>query len=830
MPPPQRDSGVLLFTGVLAFLSGMCALVYEIVWTRAFTPVFGLTVYATTTVLCAFMTGLGIGSALAPRLVERNRHRIWRLYALLEAGIGICALLIPRGLSAIAGLYGSVGQAVPVSGAAGMVRFLASLLILAPPTILMGITLPAMVCALRGERGGARVGLLYGLNTVGAAFGCLLVGFVLMERCGIQRTSALTAAMNLLLAGAALLVSRVHRPEGAGPEPAPFAAGALSQPLLYCLYFLIGVVAFGLELCWLRLLVFYLQASAHSFAILLAVHLSGLGLGALVYARLLARRLRSPVAALRTFVVIELMVGLLGAGTLHVSGKLAAAWAMLIRLVGADGWWLINAEKAAVAALLVFPTAVLMGVIFPLLAGLCEARGISSHAATGRLYAVNTAGAVVGSLLTGFVLFDLLGIQRTITLFSALSLLIALSALGGTGRRFQAAAVGLAAMAVVVWVATPPRMLIRQFEHYVGKVLFYRESASDITFVYERRERGATYRALAFHDGRGTSSTQPVVNYVNRLLAYSSMALKPDAKRVLVISFGCGNTASTFLRFPIERLDVVDISAGAFQAAPYFATNLDVLRDPRVHTHVEDGRNFLLRSGEAYDIIELELPTLHTDGVVFLYTSEFYRIAAARLAPGGLLSQWIDVLQTQREPSFQLIQTMLQEFPNATLWAAKWAWWVNGTRGGAPLRVDGERVRALFSTPEVEADMRRVGTSLADVLGHLVASPHVLAATVAGRPLVTDDRTRLDYLVPQLPTPYAFGGGIGYYTSPLSDLFFKTWQREHRDEGGSSEFVPFYDGSGEENLARSLEETLSDLPEVLRSEVRSVAQRGLREP
>src|SRR6185436_15783889 len=126
------------------------------------------------------------------------------------------------------------------------------------------------------------------------------------------------------------------------------------------------------------------------------------GLGALVYARLLARRLRSPVAALRTFVVIELMVGLLGAGTLHVSGKLAAAWAMLIRLVGADGWWLINAEKAAVAALLVFPTAVLMGLIFPLLAGLCEARGISSHAATGRLYAVNTAGAVVGSLLTGF--------------------------------------------------------------------------------------------------------------------------------------------------------------------------------------------------------------------------------------------------------------------------------------------------------------------------------------------------------------------------------------------------------------------------------------------
>lgn len=820
----RRDSGVLLFTGVLAFLSGMCALVYEIVWTRAFTPIFGLTVYATTTVLCAFMTGLGIGSALAPRLVERNRHRIWRLYALLEAGIGICALLIPWGMGAVENIYGAVGS--------GVVRFLASLLILAPPTILMGITLPAMVCALRGERGGARVGLLYGLNTVGAALGCLLVGFVLMERFGILRTSALTAGLNLLLAGAALLLARVHRPEvPASPaETVSRETGALPQPLLYLLYFLVGVVAFGLELCWLRLLVFYLQASAHSFAILLAVHLSGLGLGALLYARVLARRLPTTAAALRVFVVIELLVGILGAATLHVSGKLAAAWALMIRLVGADGWWLINAEKAAVAALLVFPSALLMGLVFPLLAGLCEARGISSHAATGRLYAVNTAGAVAGSLVTGFLLFDLLGIQHTITLFSALSLAIALCALAGTGRRFQIAAAGIAGLAVLLWVATPPRMLIRQFERYVGKVLFYRESASDITFVYERSERGQMYRALAFHDGRGTSSTQPVVNYVNRLLAYSSMALKPDAKRVLVISFGCGNTASTFLRFPIERLDVVDISAGAFEAAPYFATNLEVLRDPRVRTHVEDGRNFLLRSRETYDIIELELPTLHTDGVVFLYTSEFYRIAAARLAPDGLLSQWIDVLQTQREPSFQLIHTMLQEFPNATLWAAKWAWWVNGTRGGAPLRVDGERVHALFSTPEVQADMRRVGTSLADVLGHLVASPDVLTAAVSGRPLVTDDRTRLDYLVPQLPTPYAFGGGIGYYTSPLSDLFFKTWQREHRDEGASSEFVPFYAGPGDGDLARSLQETLGDLPDALRAEVGSIARRELRRP
>jgi spermidine synthase len=519
----------------------------------------------------------------------------------------------------------------------------------------MGVTLPAVVCATRraGPRG-AHVGLLYGLNTVGAAFGCLLVGFVLMEHCGVRLTSALAAGMNFLLAAVAMGLARTASPPPEEPVEPVEASVASAPSLLYLLYFLIGAVAFGLELCWLRLLVFYLQASVHSFAILLAVHLAGLGLGGLVYSRLLARRLRTPAAALQAFVLLELTVGLLGMSTLHVSGKLAAAWATLVRLFGADGWWMINAEKALVAGLLIFPSALLMGMVFPLLSGLIEARGVSAHAATGRLYAVNTAGAVVGSLLTGFVLFDAIGIQHTIALFSGLSLLVAVCALpasGGGGRWLRVAAAGLGALAVLVWALTPPRMLIRHFEKYLGSVLFYKESASDITFVYERSEGGERYRALAFHDGRGTSSTQPVVNRVNRLLAYSSMALKPDARRVLVISFGCGNTASAFLRFPIERLDVVDISGGAFEAAPYFSTNLDVLDDPRVHTHVEDGRNFLLRSREQYDIIELELPTLHTDGVVFLYTSEFYKIAAARLAPGGMISQWLDVLQTQREPS-----------------------------------------------------------------------------------------------------------------------------------------------------------------------------------
>ena len=811
---------------------------------RAFTPVFGLSIYSTTAVLCAFMTGLGTGSALAPHLIRGRRRRSWIVYAGLELGIGLGAILIPHTLAPITDLYVAVSQSSAYAAWTGVVRFLGAFVVMLLPTFFMGLTLPALIHAAGARTTGRSdtTGLLYGLNTVGAAVGCIVVGFVLMQRFGISGTTHLTAALNFVIAAAVLLRTAVFarsiEPETAEKLPSAAECGAaepvpMQKAPLLLLYFLTGVVSFGFELCWLRILVFYLQSSTHSFSIMLAVHLAGLGLGSLYFARVLYSRLAAAgsgafraSSGLKAFLVLQLLVALFGMSTLHIANDLVPVWANLIQAFGADSWWMINVQKAVISGLLIFPAALLMGMVFPLLAAIRRAEGTDAHAAVGELYAANTAGAVAGSLLTGFVLFDLIGIQNTLTALSLLSAVVGLAAGGRLflqDRRTSLFAGILAVMVVGLFAATPPRMLIQQFERRVGKVLFYRESAADITFAYERRSNDETYRALAFHDGRGTSNTRHSANYVNRLLAYSTMAIKPDAKRVLVISFGCGNTASAYLRFPIERLDVVDISPGAFEAADYFPTNLGVIHDPRLHTHVEDGRNFLLKSSEQYDIIELELPTLHTDGVVFLYTREFYEIAAARLAPGGLLSQWIDVLQTQREPSYTLINTMRQRFPEATVWASHWAWWVNAVKDGGPIRVDAARMLPLFGLPAVEQDMARINSSVPDLLARLVASPSVLAETVASSGVITDDHTALDYLVPQLQSPHAFGGGIAYYTSPLAGLFLGRWQAQHLMSQGYLEFIPFYADRYDAQVERSLREVVVGFPEETLTQVQTRA-------
>jgi spermidine synthase len=365
---------------------------------------------------------------------------------------------------------------------------------------------------------------------------------------------------------------------------------------------------------------------------------------------------------------------------------------------------------------------------------------------------------------------------------------------------------------IAVLLATPQRMLIANFERYQGAISFYREAAADITFVYE--VDGDLW--LGFSDGRGTSSTSPENDYLNRMSAYEAMLLKPDARNVLVISMGCGNTASAFAAFPIERLDIVDISSGPFEAAKLFATNRKVLDDPRVHVTVEDGRNFLLKSLRKYDVIELELPSLHTDGVAFLYTREFYEIARARLTEGGVISQWIDATQTRRRPSYRLVASMREVFPEVSVWSNRFFWWVLGVNGGRPGAPDYERVRALFDTPSVREDMARVGTDLEDVLASLVGYGAALDESLGAAPPITDDRTWIDFELPKLATPASLGGGVAYYNAPLRKLFEEQWKRGGGLRQGG---VPPFHAGGAERHAELVDRSLRDFARAYPADV-----------
>lgn len=254
-------------------------------------------------------------------------------------------------------------------------------------------------------------------------------------------------------------------------------------------------------------------------------------------------------------------------------------------------------------------------------------------------------------------------------------------------------------------------------------------------------------------------------------MAFSTMALKPDAKDVLVISMGCGHTAGAFTGFPINSLDIVDISKGAFEAAEYFPTNGGVLNDPRVTTIVQDGRNYLLTTRKKYDIIQLEPPSIHTDGVVNLYTREFYEIARSRLKQGGVLSQWIDRYQSGPQTTRIMVNTMLSVFPNAASWKQPWSRWINGVKGNQPVVLNRSKFEPLFGHVSVKKELASVHSSVEDVIARMDISNGALTEWAKGNGLITDDKTVVDFRVPKQNNPTAMGGGVMYYNSPMRRLF-----------------------------------------------------------
>lgn len=834
------------------FISGACALIYEIIWMRIFLPAFGISIYSTTTVLCAFMGGLGLGSYLAPRIIKRWRGSLWSLYAALTISIGITAMAVPYLDNIIVHIYTAVSRSGSLSIFVPAVRFLLSFIVMAIPTVFMGISFPAIVeAALRmaddpPAKADKRVGYLYGLNTLGGAFGCLLAGFVLIYKLGLILSTLATASVNIILGAAAFFcfvsgkdkasfsAGRAYREDTGGTVERNAAGGLLvSRKMLIIFYGIIGMAALSYQLIWTRILIFYLQSGTYSFSIILIVFLAGLGIGSFLFSRLVNKASGTGQAGwIFTAGIIQLLLGIIALATLPVYSRLGDIWISLISGFGAETWHSIMLQKMFIAGIIILPPTILMGIMFPLLVKIYKACGSGNSEAVGYLYAANVTGAIFGSFLTGFILFDKIGIQATLLLISSINIALGMAflltrAVRRPGRLRWAVSYLVAAY-ILIAVLMPEKILASNYEKYWGKVLFYKESAADITTVIQDK-RKEEILFLAFHDGRGTSSTRAFSNYINRMYAYASMMANPEARDVLVICMGVGNTASAFSAFPVKSLDIVDISAGCFEAAEYFYTNRGVLKDPRVTTYAEDGRNYLLRSKKAYDIIQLEPPSIHTDGVVNLYTKEFYEVALSKLKPGGILSQWIDVYQNGEEISNMMTKTMLEVFPNSTLWY-RWSencWLLMGKKDEANTWIDHNKTRRLFSGKTIIDDMKLVDTSYEDILSNLAATKDGLNDMTRGARIITDDRTIVDFYVSHLRRNPAFGGGMAYAWSPLKYTFRASWMRDGLWMPPENA-VKTYSSAEEEFMDRPLLEITDELPKDVLDQVRPFRNRKYR--
>jgi spermidine synthase len=735
----------------LYVLSGACGLVYEIVWMRRLALTFGVTVFATSTVLAAFMAGLGLGSWLVARRIDESPNPV-RVYAWLEIGIGLYALALQWIFPALEPLYVALahlleGHFLAFNLARGAVAFC----VLLVPTTMMGGTVPAIgrYLVTTADAVGWNVGLLYAMNTLGAVLGCLAAGFVLVATLGMTGTTVLTAAANVGI-GAAILLARV----GGAPRTArrePVAAGDGPLPWLPVLVFAgSGFTALAYEVVWTRVMTVHVYNTTYAFSVMLAVFLAGLVLGDALLMRFYDR-IRRPLLWLGA---VEVLIGL----SVVVA---AAAYAPLHeRPLEPQSWAWSLAVMVGRSALVLLPGAILFGLTFPLVArAVCLAVGRVGHD-LGRAYAANTVGGILGSLGAGFVLVPAVGLRGTLLLLSAANIALGalcwLAAARGVGRA-ALAALALACLAL-------PRPLIPRSIFFdalqIGPLhlIYYSEGMTDTTGVWESSLDGS--RIVTYGDMRGTAGTGS--NWRNRLQGHLAHLLHPAPARSLQIGFGVGNTlAAAALHPEVRQLDCVELSPQVRQTAAYFWTNDGVLANPKVHLIVDDGRNYLLRTTERYDVITLEPPDIYTAGVVNLYTEEFYRLAARALTDDGLICQWIPVGEMGDDEARMLVRAFQDVFPETTLWEHGRGGPLLAVGSKTPLSIDLERLRRRMREGAVGEDLVRLGLDDPDtLLGLFIAGPERTRAWVAGVPPVTDDRTVVDFSTPK--ALYS-GFGFGYF-------------------------------------------------------------------
>ncbi|HXK25510.1 MAG TPA: fused MFS/spermidine synthase [Myxococcota bacterium] len=743
---------------VLFVASGAAGLIYEVVWTRQLSLVFGVTTYAAATVLATFMGGLALGSYAFGRRIDRGGNPLLA-YAALEAGVGLYALFVPLLLGALVVPYIWLRQLELPYAVLALLRALLAAGVLVVPTALMGGTFPILVrlfALVRGELGRV-AGVLYFVNTLGALAGCLAAGFVLISRVGLTRTTWIAAGTNFAVAAIAAYLGRRHAAsfEAKPAEPQP-ATRELSPGMARLVLVAIGVSGFtslAYEVVWTRALPRYVYNSTYAFTTMLATFLAGIALGSALHAAWLRGR-RRPVLL---FAALELLVAL---GFLLSSYLFADLRGISDAILGRN---VVESFGQSVlllflrAALILLLPAVFLGATLPLATELC-ARGLATAGGTvGRVYAVNTLGAILGSLAAAFLLIPGLGMQGTllflIALNFALAWLLAVSDTRTTPRRLVVGA-SLAAVAGVALLRVPPDLFRRTFAPPGSELVFYREGVTDTVGVLEANGQ----RIIHYEDQRGTAGTMSFP--WNYFFAHLPMLLHPGEPRlVLHICFGVGNSLSAVAAHEsVERVDSVELSPHVLEAGRYFWTNSDVLSHPKVHTIIDDGRNFVLASRESYDVILLEPPEIFTAGVINLYTRDFYRDAAARLAPDGVMLQWVPIGEAPLEEERMLFRAFSDVFPHATAWQQ--------LRGGPillvgthqPLRIDYERLRARMAEPHVRRDLEIAGIRSADeLLSFFIFDEEGFRSFVGDAQPVTDDHTVLDFSM-----PYYLGSGFGF--------------------------------------------------------------------
>jgi spermidine synthase len=727
------------FLLLLFFLSGACGLLYQVLWLRMLSLVFGVTVYAASTVLAAFMAGLALGSGLAGRMLAVVKRPLL-IFGIAEILIGASALATPIALEAASGLYQRLHQISPDSLVIlTAARILTGFVVLLVPTMLMGLTLPVLSASpvVRGPRFGARVSALYAANTAGAVIGAVVTGFYLIGSIGIARAFFIGAAINVLVGAAAIAFDRnaaaasntETAESDAGPRATPAGApsAAVSHAGIGIVVATSGFVALALEIVWFRMLVQYLAATTYAFTTMLATVLAGIALGGAIAARML-RRDRDWTA---TLVRLQL-----GTALACLVSAIFLGWSY-----GA-GWKTSGDIQASAAAIL--PVATLMGIGFPVAIRIAAVQTLGdSPGATarrvGRLYSLNVVGAILGALVGGFLLLPALGTRWALIAMAGAYGASALVLTWPHPRRVRllgAAAVVAVAFGMLVRMVPDPFQAAYARRYGRDMREFWREEGAQTAVSVHASE----FRRSLYLDGLHQANDTPDMVLLHRIIGHLPMVLHPSPADALVIGLGGGATSGAVSQHG-TRLQIVELSESVRRAGQFFThISYDVLNQPNVRVRVDDGRNFLQLSGEKFDVITADIIQPIHAGAGSLYSREYFALVRQALKPGGIALQWIG----HRPPSqYRLImRTFLDVFPESTLWLDG-----NLMVGSLePLRLHPATLALKRANPRTAAALDEIGLGSHDTLvGWYTAGPDDMRRFVGPGLMLTDDRPLLEY-------------------------------------------------------------------------------------
>jgi spermidine synthase len=668
----------------LFFFSGACGLVYQIVWVRMLTHVFGTTATAVGVVLAAFMSGLALGSWLLGKAADRSPNPL-RLYAILEVGIGLAALAVHFLLAQITPLYLALYEISGHSEATlAAARFILAFGLVMLPTFLMGATLPVLARFIvrRLAMVGADLSMLYAINTIGAVAGVLACGFYLIGTFGIHVTVYIAVVGNLGLGLIAWAASErvTPAPAAAGsrsdapPAPEGPVGDALSNRTYVLLLFalgLSGLTSFAYEIYWTRSLVFVLGNSTYALSTMLTAFIAGIALGGYL-ARLVVDRVADRVTLFGWIQVLIAVSSAVALPVLFVFLEPQAIREFLGKSAVEVGD--LALARFGIALLVMLVPATLIGATFPLVGRVGVVDLQHAGRRVGLIYASNTLGNVAGALLPGFLLLNWLGIQRGILLMAGLNACIGFAFLGSrmASVRHLRWAVPAAAVAALLVLARVP--LDFQFptenERPTHRVLFYRDGPSATTRVTYDPQSGEKVMAIDGIVIGGNTFTE----YKQLLLAHLPKLLRDDVSSELSIGLGSGMLAGESIRHDrVQEITTVEIEPSVLAGAAFFAReNHSVLSNPRARVVIDDIANYLRTTSERYRVISADEKTaLDYASNGFSYSREYYGLLRQRLAPGGILLQWVP---TNLPPSqyAMVLKTFTDSFPHVnTPWSSR---------------------------------------------------------------------------------------------------------------------------------------------------------------